>query len=201
MARTRKRTVAKTATRAKAAPKTKPFNLAWPVSIVAVIIVAVLIVKSIAPSPAFTIIPPGHPSLKLYVATSGLDSNTGLDPAKPLRSILKAAMQGADIVVLEGTEYQLPPKSEHTNDGQSIPLEKSIMIVSDQTPWEHSPSSSNGGYTTIVPPKIGGRVRNEYHILRLRGKYLTNQLTVKFIRFSDTELQAYMLSRTTYQGD
>ncbi len=180
-------------------------KLLWPAVIVAIIVVGIFIINSIASSSAFTITPPpiGGGNYKLYVATSGSDRNTGKEPSSPLRSIEEAVKRSADIVVLMGTEYQLPTEPEHTDKGYAIPLTKSLTIVSNQTPWEQSPSSSKGGYTAVVPPRIGGKVLNQYHILKLKGKYgvSPDKLTVKFIRFSNTELVSSLVALTRYQGD
>ena len=180
-------------------------KLTWPVLIVAVIIVAVIAVKTINSSSAFTIVPPpgAGGNYKLYVATNGSDNNSGKTVTDPLRSIEMAVKKQADIVVLVGAEYQLPMESEHTEKGPSIKIEKPLLIISNQTPWEQAPSSSQGGFTVIKPPRAAGRQMNDYHLLKLAGKYNTtvDKLTLRFVRFSDTELRASMMMTTTYQGD
>lgn len=154
-------------------------------------------------------VPGGGPLTKIYVATNGSDLNPGT-PLKPVRSVKRAVDLNADIAVLMGKTYRLPMTAEHKNVG-GIDLKKPLLVITDQTPWEHSPSSSKGGYTEVLPAvAANGRVVIDYRFLKFKsttGSFSTIGSTVypgveaKFLKFQNTEFWGSGLQNVRYQGD
>ncbi len=169
--------------------------------VVAIAIVAVIVYLSTNGSSAAT---DQGPLTKIYVATAGNDRNPGT-PAQPVRSVKQAVALGADIAVLMGKTYTLPMGPEHLQGG-GITLYKSLLVITNQTPWEQSPSSSKGGYTEVLPAVGNGGKNIDYRFLKFKGGAgfggnSAVDVTARFLKFQNTEFWGNQLVNVRYQGD
>jgi hypothetical protein len=174
-----------------------------------IVVAAVLMVMSSKSSQAAVSVdpPPPAPEMKIYVATNGSDFQNGSSPMTSVRSVKRAIALGANKIIFVGPTYELPLALEHKQSGGLV-LKKSVLLVSNQTPWEEAPSSSKGGYTEILPARnLDGTVNIDYRFLKLRpaSNYSIggqgNSMVVKFLKFQNTELWGDGLNVVRYQGD
>lgn len=153
------------------------------VLVAALAIVGGIIWYTVSGSSAFTLplLPAGVS--KIYVATSGNDRYDGKTPKTAVRSLRRAVESKSLTIVLVGETYVLPRKVEHLQASQGIPLDHSVVITSNQTPWGGAPSSAVGGYTTIVPS-------GTYQYVKLYDKSAEGSVLFasKFIKFHDSIL-------------
>ena len=172
--------------------------------------VAAIAVATIGSSSASTLfLDPGPPPVKIYVKTTGSDTLDGKTIPTAVRSVRRAVELGGSQIVLVGPTYELPLLPEHKLGGK-IPLPRSILLVSNQTPWEQAPSSSKGGFTEIIPAKNpNGKSNIDYRFLRLAGDNSVNlfgggsgrSVSARFLKFQNTELWGDGLHTVRYQGD
>lgn len=167
----------------------------------AVIIAAVIVYSSTNPSGAFTLIGLDRFPAKIYVATQGHDANDGKTPQTPVRSLRRALSLEGMIIVVMGPTYELPLMAEHV-DGGTLTLGRGAIFVSDQTPWEQSPSSASGGCTEILPARNPNGTFSARHVyVNMTGQQMTSEsATMRFLSFSRTELRLRNVDNTSVKG-